>query len=487
MKNLFPILITFLTLSVFSQNAETIKTNSLLWQHNQTIIDPQAIYPSGFGNAISINGTDALVGDFWNKVVYYYKFDDLTETWIYKQTIEQNHSSSFGQSVCISNNTAFISDPRFGNDIGAVFIYNIDPVSGIWVYKQTLTLLQASPGDYFGNSISVDNGVAVIGAIWRKNQAQLVTGAAFIFVKNDSTWVQDCEVVCTQKQEGDKFGTKVSIDGYNIAVSAIRHDYPGRADVGSVFTFRYNALNHTTSPVAEIIPPTQGSPFSFGCSLKLKGNMIIVGAGGPVYGQVFAYNKLLDPTFVKPQFLEGNNNGNNGYGDNFGWSLDFDENNLVIGAYIDEIQNDFAAYGSVYFYDLVGTSWRFKQKEKISCYGTGGAAFGNCVSLSPDYCLIGQSYGIWDVQGKQTSISSSKMPATSKVFFLKKGQGLTADAGQDQTACKGDVTDLGGSPTALLGNGSYKYFWTDNNGWTSDLENPVVSPLFTTTYYLTVM
>jgi len=58
-----------------------------------------------------------------------------------------------------------------------------------------------------------------------------------------------------------------------------------------------------------------------------------------------------------------------------------------------------------------------------------------------------------------------------------------ADAGQNVTICQGQSVQLGGSPSAFGGNGSYVYNW--NNG-ANDVANPSVSPNGTTTYTLTI-
>ena len=65
---------------------------------------------------------------------------------------------------------------------------------------------------------------------------------------------------------------------------------------------------------------------------------------------------------------------------------------------------------------------------------------------------------------------------------------LTAKAGTDTSViCAGDSVTIGGSPTALGGNGIYTYSWTPSAGLNdTTLANPTASPSDTTTYIVTV-
>jgi len=71
--------------------------------------------------------------------------------------------------------------------------------------------------------------------------------------------------------------------------------------------------------------------------------------------------------------------------------------------------------------------------------------------------------------------------ATSNIITLQVIASPVANAGPDQGVCSGAVT-IGTPP---VGNNTYS--WTSNPlGFTSNLANPSVSPMVTTTYYLTV-
>src|SRR5204862_7424847 len=59
----------------------------------------------------------------------------------------------------------------------------------------------------------------------------------------------------------------------------------------------------------------------------------------------------------------------------------------------------------------------------------------------------------------------------------------SASAGTGATICSGVTTPIGGGPTASGGTSPYSYSWRND---AAPIANPSVSPLFTTTYVLTV-
>jgi autotransporter-associated beta strand protein len=62
---------------------------------------------------------------------------------------------------------------------------------------------------------------------------------------------------------------------------------------------------------------------------------------------------------------------------------------------------------------------------------------------------------------------------------------IVADAGADSNLCVGQSITLGGSPSAVGGNGTYTYSWTSSPpGFTSTQSNPVVTPTLGATSYI---
>ncbi|HPI30429.1 MAG TPA: hypothetical protein PLB59_08590 [Bacteroidales bacterium] len=74
------------------------------------------------------------------------------------------------------------------------------------------------------------------------------------------------------------------------------------------------------------------------------------------------------------------------------------------------------------------------------------------------------------------------------VFHINQPTQLTADAGLDSYIPVGDSNIIGGMPAASGGSPAYSYLWTPGDYLNdSTLANPVVTPLSSVTYLLTVV
>lgn len=84
--------------------------------------------------------------------------------------------------------------------------------------------------------------------------------------------------------------------------------------------------------------------------------------------------------------------------------------------------------------------------------------------------------------------STFTLSAQNTIFVnINQPPALEVDAGENITICLGDTVEIGGNPTAILGSGTYNYFWSPdiriNN---RNIANPLVSPANTTVYTVVV-
>lgn len=93
----------------------------------------------------------------------------------------------------------------------------------------------------------------------------------------------------------------------------------------------------------------------------------------------------------------------------FGIGLDIEGNNIIVGCPYDDLDaggaNTIDGAGAAYIYTYDGTSWNFAQKVIASDRAIEGCtmdAFGECISLSGDYVLIGSKGNDLDVSGSNS-------------------------------------------------------------------------------------
>ena len=198
-----------------------------------------------------------------------------------------------------------------------------------WGTEQKLTASDGTEDDHFGNSVSIDGDYAVIGAIWDDD----ASGSAYIFHRNGTSWIEQTKLTASDGAPDDRFGSSVSISGDYAVIGAYGGD-----DIlnnrGAAYIFHRSGTNWTQQ------------------------------------AKISAYDGAED--------------------DWFGWSVSIDGDYVVIGS-VDDDDNG-SASGSAYIFHRNGTTWTLQNKITASD-GAASDEFGNSVSISGDYAVIG---ALWD-------------------------------------------------------------------------------------------
>ena len=170
----------------------------------------------------------------------------------------------FGNSVSISGNTVVVGAPLGVNgDQGAAYVFT-EPALG-WKDNTETAELTASDGagaDYFGTSVSISGNTVVVGA-YGVNGSQ---GAAYVFTESGSGWVSTsmaAKLTASDGASGDTFGYSVSISGNTVVVGAYSATVNGNSNAGAAYVF-------ATPPTVTLIGPSQG-PLGGGTSVTITG------------------------------------------------------------------------------------------------------------------------------------------------------------------------------------------------------------------------
>ena len=183
---------------------------------------------------------------------------------------------NLGSSVGISGNYALVGVPRDDTDIGTntgslqVFLRS---ESG-WIQHQKVIASDAESGDQLGTTLAVSGDYVIMG-VPRKDGVGRNSGAAYVFTRRGTEWVEHAKLVAADETQGDYFGISVAIDGTTALVGAHRGNEPF-ADGGAVYVFERTGA--TWNQTAKLLAP-DGANFSyFGISVGLDGNTALVGA-----------------------------------------------------------------------------------------------------------------------------------------------------------------------------------------------------------------
>jgi len=189
------------------------RLNEIGWEWEQTITE----FPNGptgtfFGYAVAMHGDRLVIGDpnFVNGRAYVFQYRQ--GIWAYEALLTASDGASndfFGQSVAISGNIIVVSAPskfHFGNPVyGSVYVFEL--ISGRWVETQIITQ-SGLPGSIhaIGDSLAMGHGWLVIGDSGQWVIPSFIPGNAFVYRRQEGSWVFDAILSGSQATSQDRFG-----------------------------------------------------------------------------------------------------------------------------------------------------------------------------------------------------------------------------------------------------------------------------------------
>ncbi len=348
---------------------------------------------------------------------------------------------SFGRSVAIDGDTMVIGalfeqgsrsgvNPPTDNNLdgaGAAYVYVRD--GGTW--KQQAYLKPSNPGesDLFGYAVAIHGNTIVVGAVGEDSGTTGVnstpndnvsnSGAAYVFVRSGTTWIQQAYLKASNTGEDDGFGGSVAVWGDTIAIgaqfeqsNAVGIDGNQANDslmaAGAVYVFE--RIGDTWSQQAYVKASNTNAEDLFGRSLALHGETLVVGAQGEdsnantVNGNqsnnsassagaayVFVRSGL---SWTQQAYLKAFNAEAE---DEFGAAVSISADSIVVSAPgedgsgngVNPSNNNGASQsGAAYVFTRTGIVWTQQAYLKPAAT-TAGDLFGTSVCISGDHLVIG--------------------------------------------------------------------------------------------------
>lgn len=317
---------------------------------------------------------------------------------------QRDESSGFTMGIAIGDGFAAISAPRDSttntlNVTGSVYVYSGQPGQPwTWTHTQLLAPSVISHREEFGWSIAADGDLLVVGA--RKTDlltGQSDTGAGYIFQRDlNGQWLPMGRAEAAPPQRDEKLGESVDVSGDTIVLGGTDYDVAGRTSVGRVVVFERSMANPDTwVQSASLSPATLTAGAEFGAAVALAQDTLVVGAPfsdelPQAAGTAFVFERDADDPDVWHQLVrlgpsELNPNAQ------FGWSVDTDDELIVVGAR--RYTSVAPTAGRVYVYrrDQVTGDWLFNAPVVINppTGTTNHAWFGASVRIDGDYLVVG--------------------------------------------------------------------------------------------------
>ena len=132
-----------------------------------------------------------------------------------------------------------------------------------------------SPIEEFGRAVAVGLDTAIVGA----PTGGIGPGAAYVFVQSGSGWTQQIRISASDETWRDAFGAAVAIDGDDLVVGAPEG---GDEDRGRAYVFHRSGSSWSEQGL--LLVASETTPYgSFGRSVSISGDYIIVGADAAAY------------------------------------------------------------------------------------------------------------------------------------------------------------------------------------------------------------
>ncbi len=215
--------------------------------------------------------------------------------------LPQIFGDRFGSSIALDRNCLAVGAPFEassavgvnGNEqdnslllAGACYLFERGP-SG-WQQEAYLKASNTAQGGQFGAAVALSNKTLVVGSEFesgagigvngdQSNTGPARSGAAYLFVHNGSTWIQEAYLKASNPDENDRFGTDVAIAGERIAVGA---NLEGAIALASGATYVFERDGATWSQSDLLKASNAGEEDLFGLTLAMSRNQLVVGAAG---------------------------------------------------------------------------------------------------------------------------------------------------------------------------------------------------------------
>jgi len=203
----------------------------------------RAVYDH-FGYSVSISADIAVVGapnDDDNgansgSAYIYWKNGEYWPMKVKLCPLDGAAGDEFGTSVSNTSEIVVIgapSDDDQGFSSGSVYIF--EKISGNWIQTAKLTPSDGQQGNLFGGSVSISGLQVVVGAR-NDNDKGSYSGSAYVFEKKETGWLQTSKLTASDGADSDHFGQTVSIFDDTAIIGANCDDDKG-VDSGSAYFF----------------------------------------------------------------------------------------------------------------------------------------------------------------------------------------------------------------------------------------------------------
>ncbi len=432
------------------------------WSQQQKLVAVDGMTNDLFGTAVAINNDTLLLGTPQNAGKgAAYVFIRNGAIWVQQQKLigaDTSTGDSFGASVTLTDETAAIGalNDRSGGATaqhGSVYVFVRNVAT--WNQQQKLLPFSTTVQAHFGNAVSLSGNTLAVGAREDTVNGNPNQGAAYVFIRNGSTWTIQTRITLVNGKAQERVGYSVALNGDILVVGNPDGDVGGNTNQGAIYVYarvgtNWNMYQHLTV--------SDGTAYDyFGSSVAIVGDTLLVGAYGKDigtnYSQGAVYSFVIGGDLIERQKLNEPDSGHY-----FSFSVAVDGDTVVIGA------PNFGGTGTAFVYMRNGANWSLQQ-QLLASDRAPGDYFGSAVAITGDTIAVGASFDDVGSHEGQGSVYIFNRSGESWIQQQKLSEGLFGAAYDSfgySTSFDHDTLAIG-APNA--GNGAVYVFVRNGTTW----------------------
>ena len=274
----------------------------------------------------------------------------------------------FGTSVDVYGDLCVVGAPQHAT-AGAAHVF--ERTGSGWLERATLTPSDGQDGDHFGHSVAIDRDTILVGAPF-DDEPCFASGSAYVFLRSTTGWIQRAKLVPSDSSCNAWFGSSVSLSDEAAVIGASGDQTSGAAYVFEQFGAKWREQR-------KLVPNDLALLDEFGRSVATGHGVAIIGSpndddNGTDSGSAYVFARAGS---TWSQFAKLTPSGGSA-GERFGWSLSLSEDRVVVGS-----PGDFSS-GAAFVFVRTPTGW-----TESARLASPGAGFGTAVSTSGGMALVG--------------------------------------------------------------------------------------------------
>ena len=283
-------------------SAYVFKRDGRSWVEQAKLVASDGEANDLFGVEVSLSGEYAFVGAFGDDdngsesgAVYVFKRQG--ESWVEQVKLVASDGEAydfFGHALSVSGEYAFVgafADDDNGDESGSVYIYKQEDAT--WMEQAKLVASDGDQHDRFGHSVAISGDYALVGALWDEDSTGKITGSTYVFKRDDTMWVEQAKLVASDN--GESFGESVALSG-DYALIGDDEDNNFGEDAGAAYVFKREGT--TWVELTKLVASDGADNDMLGFSVSISGEHALIGTWGTEAAYIYNLLDIEEETAV---------------------------------------------------------------------------------------------------------------------------------------------------------------------------------------------